>query len=247
MVKIVTHAGTVEHPVVSREAWIKARQALLKEEKELFRLHDRLKERRRSLPWVKLDKTYAFEGPQGQETLGDLFAGKSQLLVYHFMFNPASAAGCPHCSFWADHYDSLKWHIGQRDTAFVVISRAPRHKLEAFQQRMGWQFKWLSSAGSDFNFDFQASFAPEQIAGGKAMFNYEFIEPGMTGMADREGLSAFYQDSGTIYHTYSTWARGIDLINTTYNMLDLTAKGRDENPEATQDWVRHHDKYAKSG
>ncbi len=248
MATITTRTGSSEHPVVSREDWLTARKALLREEKELFRLHDRLKQRRRDLPWVKVDKEYVFEGPQGRETLADLFAGKSQLLIYHFMFSPAWDAGCAHCSFWADHYDGVNGHIGQRDTTFVVVSRAPLEKLQAFRQRMGWKFKWLSSGGGDFNFDFQASFKPEQIASGNAMFNYEKVDRAMTGMSDREGLSAFYKDqSGTVYHTYSTWARGIDLLNTTYNLLDLTAKGRDENPSSTQDWVKYHDKYPKAG
>jgi predicted dithiol-disulfide oxidoreductase (DUF899 family) len=248
MVKIVTHTGTAEREVVPREDWLVARKALLREEKELFRLHDRLKERRRKLPWVKIGKDYTFDGPDGRETLVDLFDGKSQLLIYHFMFNPANEAGCAHCSFWADHYDGVRWHIGQRDTAFVAVSRAPLKKIRAFKKRMGWKFKWLSSAGSDFNFDFQASFSPAQIASGAAMFNYAKVDHGMTGMSDREGVSAFFRDkTGAIYHTYSTWARGIDLLNTTYNFLDLTAKGRDEDPQAPQDWVRHHDKYRSSG
>ena len=236
-----------EHAVVTREQWLEARRALLREEKELFRAHDRLKEKRRALPWVEVDKEYVFDGPDGKESLADLFGDKSQLVVYHFMFAPRWGEGCPHCSFWADHYDSLQWHLGQRDTAFVVISRAALKKLQAFKRRMGWKFKWLSSGGNDFNFDYQASFSPEQIESGRAMFNYELLGSDMAGMTDREGASAFYKsESGTVYHTYSTWARGIDLLNTTYNVLDLTAKGRDENPEATQSWVRFHDKYPRT-
>jgi predicted dithiol-disulfide oxidoreductase (DUF899 family) len=242
MIKITTRAGITEHKVVSREKWLEARKALLREEKELFRQHDRLKDKRRELPWVKVDKEYAFDGPNGKESLADLFAGKHQLLIYHFMFGPTNAAGCPHCSFWADHFDGVNQHIGQRDTTFLAVSRAPLSKLQAFSKRMGWRFKWLSSGASDFNFDFQASFTPEQIASGSAIFNYQKVDPSMTGMSDREGLSAFYKDeTGSVYHTYSTWARGIDLLNTTYNMLDLTAKGRDENPASRQDWVRYHD------
>jgi len=244
MATLTTRNGTSEHRVVSRAEWTKARVAFLKEEKEFFRQHDRLKEKRRALPWVKVEKEYVFDGPDGRETLADLFAGRSQLIVYHFMFDPAEREGCPHCSFWADHYDSLRWHLGQRDTSFVVISRAPLKALRAFRKRMGWRFKWLSSGGNDFNYDFQASFTPEQIAAGRAVFNYAPVPRDFTDMNDREGASAFYRDaSGAIYHTYSTFARGIDLLNTTYNFLDLTAKGRDEDPEGTQDWVRYHDTY----
>lgn len=244
MTKLEEPASLAGHKIVSREEWLTARQALLKQEKELFRLHDQLKAARRGLPWVRIDKTYLFEGPDGQETLADLFAGKRQLIVYHFMFGPDWEAGCPHCSFWADHYDAVNWHIGQRDTTLVVVSRAPRKKIDAFKVRMGWRFKWVSSGRGDFNFDFQASFTPEQIAKGQAVFNYAKIDSSMTGMSDREGASAFYRDdTGAVYHTYSTWARGIDLLNGTYNLLDLTAKGRDEDPHATQSWVKRHDEY----
>jgi predicted dithiol-disulfide oxidoreductase (DUF899 family) len=244
MPTISTVSGKVTHPVVSPEEWLEARKRLLEEEKALFRAHDRLKEKRRALPWVRVEKPYRFEGPDGKEMLSDLFAGKHQLLVYHFMFAPKSEAGCAHCSFWADHYDGPRWHLGQRDTSFVAISRAPLAKLEAFKSRMGWKFKWLSSADSDFNYDFHASFTPEAIKSGRAMFNFAPMDPSMSGMADREGLSAFYRDDdGTVYHTYSTFGRGIDLLNTTYNLLDLSAKGRDENPASAQDWVRYHDHY----
>lgn len=246
MAKLITRGGTSEHEVVSREEWLVARKKLLEEEKELFRLHDRLKAQRRSLPWVQIDEQYVFEGPQGKETLASLFGNNRQLIVYHFMFAPEWDAGCPHCSFWADHYDGVNWHIGQRDTTLVVVSRAPLKKLQAFRERMGWRFKWVSSAGSQFNYDFQASFTPEQISRGAAIFNYAKVDPAMADMSDREGASAFYKDdSGAIFHTYSTWARGIDLLNTTYNFLDLTAKGRDEDPQSTQSWVKYHDKYTR--
>lgn len=242
--QLITRNGASEHSVVSREEWLTARQALLKEEKELFRLYDRLKEKRRALPWVKVDKAYVFAGPDGKESLASLFAGKHQLIVYHFMFGPDWEGGCPHCSFWADHYDSTRWHLGQRDTSFVAISRAPVQKIEAFRARMEWKFKWLSAADNDFNFDFHASFRPEEIQAGSAVFNYTKVDPAMTRMTEREGVSAFYKDDqGAIYHTYSTWARGIDLLNTTYNFLDLTAKGRDEDADSPQSWVKHHDKY----
>jgi predicted dithiol-disulfide oxidoreductase (DUF899 family) len=192
---------------------------------------------RRALPWVKIEKDYVFDGPNGKETLADLFAGKSQLLVYHFMFGPGWGDGCPHCSFWADHYDSVGAHIGQRDTTFLVISRAP------FKKRMGWKFKWVSSNGSDFNFDFNVSFTPEQVKSGKLPYNYGIFKMEID---ELQGVSAFYKDGqGDIYHTYSSYARGIDLMNTTYNFLDLTAKGRDEDPEASQNWVRYHDEYKR--
>jgi len=244
MAKITTHSGTQEHSVVSREEWLTARRALLQEEKDFFRAHDRLKERRRELPWVRLDKPYSFVTEQGRRSLAELFDGKSQLIVYHFMFGPASEAGCAHCSFWADHYDGINHHIGQRDTTFVAVSRAPLAKLRAFKKRLGWKFNWVSSQGSEFNYDFQASFTPEQIARGEAVYNFAPV-PKDARMADREGVSAFFKDdSGALYHTYSTFARGIDLLNTTYNFLDLTAKGRDEHPGSAQDWVRYHDRYA---
>jgi predicted dithiol-disulfide oxidoreductase (DUF899 family) len=244
MVKLVTRSGSRPHKVVSRAAWLTARKKFLVEEKKFFRAHDKLKEKRRALPWVKVDQDYVFEGPNGPESLSDLFAGKRQLLVYHFMFDPTEDLGCAHCSFWADHYDSAALHLGARDTTLVVISRAPQKKLRAMQKRLGWKFKWVSSGGNDFNYDFQASFKPEQIANGEAMFNYAKVPTDFTDMSDREGVSAFYRDaSGDIYHTYSTFARGIDLLNTTYNFLDLTAKGRDETPETKQDWVRFRDEY----
>ena len=205
-----------------------------------MRLHDQLKAKRRALPWTRVEKKYVFDGPDGPETLAQLFAGKRQLLVYHFMFDPGDAEGCPHCSFWADHFDGAGLHLPQRDTRLVVISRAPRRSLARFQRRMGWKFKWLSSGKTDFNYDFHVSFRPEDLRAGQAVYNYAKLD---MDIEDREGLSAFYRDQGVIYHTYSTFARGIDPLNTTYNFLDLTAKGRDEDPERSQSWVRYHDKY----
>jgi predicted dithiol-disulfide oxidoreductase (DUF899 family) len=188
-----------------------------------------------------VDKEYVFDGPDGPKTLAQLFGDKSQLIVYHFMFGPGWGDGCPHCSFWADHYDSVKVHLGQRDTALVVVSRAPWPEIEPFKKRMGWQFPWLSSNRNNFNFDLHVSFTPEEIRSGKIFYNYA---PLAMDIDEREGVSAFYQDKqGNIYHTYSSYARGIDLLNTTYNFLDLTAKGRDENPDQSQDWVRYHDQY----
>jgi predicted dithiol-disulfide oxidoreductase (DUF899 family) len=230
------------HPVVSREEWLAARKVFLAREKEFNRLRDELARQRRQLPWEKVEKPYLFDTPGGQQTLAQLFGDKSQLAVYHFMFGADWKEGCPSCSFWADSFDGTHVHLRQRDVSFVAVSRAPLAKIEAFKKRMGWSFPWVSSAPSDFNFDFQASFRPEQIASGAVFYNYK-TEP--MDMSDREGFSAFYKDgAGTVFHTYSTYARGIDLINSTYNILDLLAKGRDEEKlEFTQAWVRHHDKY----
>jgi predicted dithiol-disulfide oxidoreductase (DUF899 family) len=241
MAKLKTRNGTSEHKVVSRKDWIAARQAFLAKEKEFTHMRDQLNEERRKLPWVKLDKAYTLEGPKGQVTLADLFGGKSQLVVYHFMFGPEWGEGCAHCSFWSDSYEGNAVHLAQRDTAFVAVSRAPYKEIEPFKKRMGWTFNWLSSFGSDFNYDFYASFTEKEVEAGKAFFNFKESNPGVT---DREGMSTFYKDeNGDIYLTYSTFARGIDLLNTAYNILDLTAKGRDENPENPQDWVDYHDKY----
>jgi predicted dithiol-disulfide oxidoreductase (DUF899 family) len=231
-----------EHPVVSREQWLAARTAYLDEEKEFSQLRDDLNRKRRALPWEKVGKEYVFDGPNGRETLAELFGKRSQLIVYHFMFAPEWEEGCPHCSFWADHFDSAGIHLAQRDTNFAVISRAPLATIEAFKKRMGWKFKWLSSSQNDFNYDYQVSFTPEQIRKGSAIYNYTKLNDEDE---DREGLSVFFKDeSGVVYHTYSSFARGIDLINGTYNFLDLTPKGRDEDgPEGVQAWVRHHDRY----
>ncbi|HET6413264.1 MAG TPA: thioredoxin family protein [Anaeromyxobacter sp.] len=230
------------HRVVPHADWLRARTELLAREKEFTRQRDELNRQRRELPWESVEKSYAFEGPRGKETLSDLFDGRSQLLVYHFMFSPEWDEGCPHCSFWADSFDGTDVHLAQRDVTFLVVSRAPLAKLEAFRRRMGWRFKWVSSTGSDFNFDYQASFSPDQLAHGSVYYNFREEE---MDMADREGLSAFYRDpKGAVFHTYSTYARGIDLLNCAYNLLDLAPKGRDEDGlEFTQAWVRHHDRY----
>jgi len=241
MPKIKTAHGMEDRKVVSQKEWISARKKLLVKEKKFSKQRDELNRQRQKLPWVKVEKEYIFDGPNGKVTLTDLFGGKSQLIVYHFMFGPGWKDGCPHCSFWADHYDSVSPHIGQRDTAFAVISRAPIKEIAPFKKRMGWKFIWVSSNRNDFNFDFNASFAPEQIKKGTAVYNFG---PLNMDIDEREGVSAFYKDkNGDIYRTYSSYARGIDLMNTTYNFLDLTAKGRDENPDSPQDWVRYHDEY----
>ena len=230
------------HPVVSREQWLAVRTTFLAEEKKFSRLRDDLNRKRRELPWERVDKEYVFDGPGGRETLADLFGRKSQLIVYHFMFAPEWDEGCPHCSFWADHFDSAGIHLLHRDSAFTAISRAPLAKIEAFKKRMGWHFKWVSSGQNDFNYDYHVSFAPEQIRRGSAVYNYSKLSDEDE---DREGLSVFYKDaSGALFHTYSCYARGIDLINGTYNFLDLTPKGRDEDgPDGVQAWVRYHDRY----
>jgi predicted dithiol-disulfide oxidoreductase (DUF899 family) len=241
MAKLKTFDGVKEHKVVSEKQWLAARKKLLAEEKKFSKLRDQLNKKRRNLPWVKVEKEYVFESPDGNETLGDLFDGKSQLITYHFMFGPGWGEGCPHCSFWTDHYDGTMVHLAHRDTTLILVSRAPYSEIEPFKRRMGWRIKWVSSAKNDFNFDYHVSFTPEEIRSGKMIYNYG---PLNMDIDEREGVSAFYKDSkGAIYHTYSSYARGIDLVNTTYNFLDITAKGRDENPERTQDWVRYRDRY----
>ena len=237
----VTDDAIQGHPVVSREQWLSARTAFLAREKEFTRLRDDLSRQRRELPWVKVEKSYVFDGPAGKETLADLFAGRRQLIVYHFMFSPESDQGCKHCSFWADNFDRLGIHLNHRDVTMIAVSRAPFAKLAAFRQRMGWSFKWVSSFGNDFNYDFGVSFTPEEIASGKAFYNYRIMD---VGGSEREGVSVFYRDgkSGTVYHTYSAYARGIDMLNTAYHYLDLVPKGRDEG-DHPQHWVRYHDRY----
>lgn len=245
MPKIKTVHGIENRKVVSQKQWVAARKKLLVKEKKFSKLRDKMAAERRKLPWVKIEKDYVFNGPEGKVKLADLFCGKSQLIIYHFMFGPGWGDGCPHCSFWADHYDSVNLHLGARDTAFAAVSRAPWKEIEPFKKRMCWKFKWVSSAGTDFNFDFNVSFTPEEIKSGKAIYNYAPLDMDID---EREGVSAFYRDkNGAIYRTYSSYARGIDLMNTTYNFLDLTAKGRDENPEHSQDWVRYHDQYEGCG
>jgi predicted dithiol-disulfide oxidoreductase (DUF899 family) len=232
--------GIKNHQVVSREAWDNARKEHLAKEKEFTKLRDQISQQRRELPWVKVDKEYVFEGPTGKQTLPQLFDDRSQLVVYHFMFEPSWDAGCKHCSFWADNFDPNIIHLQHRDVTMVAVSRAPYDKLAAYEKRMGWTFKWLSSFGSDFNRDFGVAFTPEELAAKKADYNFKLQDPFMP---EREGLSVFYKDeTGKIFRTYSAYARGIDIINTAYNILDLVPKGRDE-AEGNQHWVRRHDEY----
>ena len=232
----------MQHQVVSREEWLAARKQLLSQEKEFTRLRDRLSAERRGLPWVKVDKQYVFDGPHGKEALADLFDGRSQLLVYHFMFGPGWEQGCPSCSFVSDHIDGANWHLPQRDVTLLAVSRAPLAEIEAFKQRMGWRFKWMSSYGNDFNRDFHVSFTPDEMARGEVYYNYTMTE---FPSEEAPGLSAFYKDpSGAVYHTYSTYARGLDMLVGAYNYLDLAPKGRDEaDLPWTMAWVRHHDRY----
>jgi predicted dithiol-disulfide oxidoreductase (DUF899 family) len=230
------------HPVVSHEEWLSARTAFLAKEKEFTRLRDELSRQRRELPWVKVDKQYIFDGPRGKETLADLFENRSQLIVYHFMFGSDWDEGCPHCSFWADNFNGIGVHLNHRDVTFVAVSRAPLAKIDAFKKRMGWSFKWVSSGRNDFNFDYHVSFTPEQLRTGATFFNYSKADPGTS---DREAASVFYKDAtGAVFHTYSTYARGIDMLNGAYHYLDLAPKGRDEDRlEDPQAWVRYHDRY----
>jgi predicted dithiol-disulfide oxidoreductase (DUF899 family) len=231
-----------KHAVVSREEWLAARTALLAKEKELTRQRDELSRQRRDLPWVKVEKTYSFEGPRGRESLADLFEGRSQLVLYHFMFAPEWEAGCKHCSFWADNFDRVIAHLNQRDVTMVAASRAAYPKLAAYEKRMGWSFKWVSSGESDFNFDYGVSFTPDEVAKKKAFFNYTTQNPGES---DREAVSVFHKDaSGSVFHTYSAYARGIDMMNTAYHYLDLVPKGRDEGDRGPY-WVRRHDEYGR--
>jgi predicted dithiol-disulfide oxidoreductase (DUF899 family) len=232
------------HGVVSQLDWLEARKQLLIKEKEFTRLRDELSQQRRDLPWERVEKRYAFDGPNGKESLSDLFGDRSQLIVFHFMFDPDWDAGCKSCSFWADNFDPMVIHLAQRDVGFVAISRAPYAKIAAYKKRMGWDFKWLSSFDSDFNYDYYVSFTPTQIASA-GFYNYATAKPWG---ADATGLSVFCRDeSRALYHTYSCYSRGVDMLNSAYQCLDLTPKGRDEagqgpNPQA---WVRRHDEYSR--
>jgi predicted dithiol-disulfide oxidoreductase (DUF899 family) len=228
--------------VVSSDAWVAARKELLAKEKEFNRLRDELSRQRRDLPWERVDKNYIFKGPSGDENLSQLFAGRSQLIVYHFMFDPNWEAGCKSCSFWADSFNGVPIHLNERDVTFVVVSRAPLPKLDAYKKRMGWSFKWVSSFGSDFNRDFHVSFTPEEVAKDQAYLNYRIQSPPAT---EGPGFSVFHKDSNQdLFHTYSTYSRGIDMMNVAYHLLDLVPKGRDEGDlPKPQFWVRRHDEY----
>jgi predicted dithiol-disulfide oxidoreductase (DUF899 family) len=239
---------TEKHRVVSSDEWLKARQELLAKEKEFNRMRDQLSEQRRALPWERVEKPYVFEGPSGRETLKDLFAGSSQLIVYHFMFDADWDAGCKSCSFWADNFNGIDIHLKHRDTAFVAVSRAPYAKLAAYHKRMGWSFRWVSSFGNDFNYDYYVSFTPAQVAGtAEAYYNYARAKS--VWGPDAVGISVFSKsDKGEVFHTYSCYSRGVDMMNGAYHYLDLTPKGRDETSQGSnpQAWVRRHDEYGKA-
>jgi predicted dithiol-disulfide oxidoreductase (DUF899 family) len=236
-----TPASLAKHRIVSREQWLKERIALLEEEKEFTRRRDQMSAKVRGLPWVKVEKSYTFEGPKGKQTLADLFGPHSQLIVYHFMFDPTWSQGCKSCSFIADHYNPLVVHFAHRDVSFVTVSGAPIDKLEQFRERMGWTFPWVSGAGNDFGHDFGVSFSDQELASDKTVYNY-VGKP--YPIRELPGLSVFYKDAkGDIYHTYSTFARGLDTFLGLYHYLDVTPKGRDEEETGGMGWLRHHDRY----
>jgi predicted dithiol-disulfide oxidoreductase (DUF899 family) len=233
----------VDHALVSEAEWVEARKRLLAKEKEFTRLRDELNRERREMPWVEVREQYVFDGPNGKETLADLFAGRRQLIVQHFMFDPNWEAACKSCSFWADGYNGFFVHLEQRDVAFVAVSTAPLAKLEAFRRRMGWKFKWVSSQGNDFNQDYQVTDSQEEKASGQSYYNYRLDK---TFSSERPGISVFYRDDGRIFHTYSCYARGLDMLNAAYHYLDLTPKGRDEaGLPYSMAWVRLQDEYGK--
>ncbi|MCF6370365.1 DUF899 domain-containing protein [Rhizobium halophilum] len=230
--------------VVSREEWLKARRELLKLEKEETRLRDKVRAERRALPWVKMDKEYAFQAPDGEKRLTDLFDGRSQLIVYHFMLGPDWDAGCTGCSFHSDHIDGALPHLNHHDVTYVAVSRAPIDKIEAYRKRMGWKFPWVSSFGSDFNFDFHVSFTPEELASGSVRYNFSEI-PREQAHDELPGLSAFYKnEKGEIFHTYSTYARGGEELIGTLMILDRAPFGRNE--ETTMNFVKRHDEYEQA-
>ncbi len=245
----ISELSTENHKVVSRDEWVAERKTLLAREKELTRLSDQIARERRALPWVRIDKNYVFDGPEGRRTLAELFDGRRQLLVQHFMLAPGWEQGCPSCSFMADHSDGMNVHLAHRDVTLVAVSRAPLAEIERFRRRMGWQFKWVSSHGSDFNYDFGVSFPPEEMAKGEVYYNYgrwRFpAEEVPFPSGELPGVSVFYKDdAGDVFHTYSTYGRGVEVMMGTYNMLDLTPKGRDERDvDYKMEWVRHHDRY----
>jgi predicted dithiol-disulfide oxidoreductase (DUF899 family) len=238
----IAKVSTPDHPVVSRDRWVAERKTLLAREKELTRLRDQIAHARRALPWVRIEKNYVFDTPEGRRTLADLFEGRRQLLVQHFMFAPGWEQGCKSCSYMADHNDGANVHLAQRDVTLVAVSRAPLADIERFRRRMGWQFKWVSSHGSDFNRDFGVTFTPEEMARSEVSYNY-VMQP--FPQEEAPGISVFYKDdAGQVFHTYSTYGRGVEVMMGAYNLLDLTPKGRDEDHQSyTMEWVRHHDRY----
>lgn len=228
------------HKIVSQDEWLAARKALLAEEKDFTHARDALAAKREALPWVRVEKLYTFDMPQGLRTLADLFGPRSQLIVYHFMLGPDWEEGCVGCSFLSDHVDGMLPHLEHHDVSYVAVSRAPLAKIEAFKKRMGWRFPWVSSNGSDFNFDYHVSFSESDKARGKALYNFEEQDY----VSDElPGVSAFYRDeTGNVYHTYSAYARGAEMLLGTYVLLEFAPKGRNEEHDM-RDWVRHHDRY----
>jgi predicted dithiol-disulfide oxidoreductase (DUF899 family) len=231
------------HLTVSREQWLEARRDLLAAEKDLTRRSDQVAQLRRQLPWVRIDKPYVFDGPSGPVALAELFEGRRQLLVQHFMLAPGREQGCPSCSYMADHTDGMTVHLAHRDVTFVAVSRAPFAEIERFRRRMEWRFRWVSSYGTDFNYDFDVSFTPEEVASGKIHYNY-----GHWPLVGEEwpGVSVFCKDdAGQVFHTYSTYGRGVEVMMGAYRMLDLTPKGRGERDDTIykMEWARHHDRY----
>lgn len=230
-----------KHNVVSREEWLAARKAHLEQEKIFTRARDELSRARREMPWVEVDKSYVFDGPDGKESLSELFAGRSQLLIYHFMFGDDWEQGCKSCSFLADSYSGSVIHLAQRDVTMVTVSIAQRAKIDAYKQRMGWEFKWVSSHACDFNRDFNVSFTDEERQNSSATYNYKLSS---FPMEEAPGISAFVKDEGKIYHTYSSYGRGLDMFINTYHLLDIVPRGRDENGlNYSMEWLRHHDRY----
>ena len=229
--------------VVSHEQWTRARLELLAAEKDFTRQRDALTRRRMAMPWERIEKNYVFDTTDGKRALAELFEGRRQLMVQHFMLGPGWEEGCKSCSYMADHTDGMNPHLRQRDVTFLAISRAPLGEIERFRQRMGWKFKWVSSNGNDFNYDFGVSFKPDEVAKGKVHYNYSDTWP--YPHAELPGVSVFCKDdAGNVFHTYSTYGRGVEVMMGTYNMLDLTPKGRDEDQlQSTMQWVRHHDRY----
>ena len=232
----------MSNQVVSHQEWLKARRELLDAEKEFTRQRDALTRRRMAMPWERVEKPYQFEGPNGALSLADLFDGRSQLIVYHFMFAPDWDEGCKSCSFWADNFDGIAVHLNHRDVTFTAISRAPFAKIEAYRKRMGWSFPWVSSFGSEFNFDYHVSFTPEELAAGEARYNFEVRS---IDVSDEQGISVFCKnETGEVYRSYSCHGRGIDMVNGAYQFLDLVPKGRDEaGYKFPMQWVRRHDSY----
>jgi predicted dithiol-disulfide oxidoreductase (DUF899 family) len=232
----------LDHKVVSRELWLVARKEYLAKEKEFTRLRDQLSQDRRELPWVKVDKEYLFDGPNGKESLSDLFEGRSQLIIYHFMYGPDWTEGCPSCSFWADNFNGIVVHLNHRDINLVAVSRAPFDKLKAYKKRMGWTFKWISSIENDFNRDYHVSFTSHEMKKGEMFYNFRI---GKFPSEEAPGITVFYKNQqGELFHTYSCYSRGLDMLNGAYHYMDLVPKGRDEdNLPYSMAWLRRHDQY----